>query len=764
MLSKTKIPPSMRKKGTSVPRHARRKLLTVERICGEPSLSGIGISQIAWSPDSKLVTYLRTVGDGNQLWAFDRATARRELLFDFSRMEKATPPKVVQRPRARSRLQPPPPAGPPSYQWSPAGDQILLSNGGPLFVLKPSTGELKQLIGGDELLEAPQFSPDGRWVSFSRGYDLYVINLASGTTKALTRGGTEEHRNATLDALYPGVLCAAYWWSPDSLRIAYLRFDEQGVTQDPLIDYLSPSGNISRQRFPMPGAKIPSVKIGVVGVTPDSEGKIPTWMETCGNEDFYLVQVNWLPDSRRIALQRLNRQQNKLELLLSNVDTGDAQRILCEEDPAWINLNDCLHFFADGKHFLWSAERGNFRHLYVYSLAGQEVGQLTSGPWAVVRVGSFDVKERTVYFVSFRESWLNCRLERVRFQMDAHSPKIKAGETENLTPESGTHLTSLSPDCAFFADLFSTVSMPPRLDLYRTDGTRIAVIEENPVPELSKYGLFPVDFFQIPAAEVGDSATDRIPLEAKIIKPPDFEPRRKYPVLVYVYGGPIPDDETGLDRFVVDMWRPFPDLWFQVMAQKGFVIFCLDNRGSNASPRGHAFEVPIYKRLGEIELADQLEGVRYLKSLPFVDPARIGIFGGSYGGFMTLNALLKQPEVFKAGAAYAPVTNWLEYTAEYTERYMTLPSQNNEGYKNSSSVNYASRLRSKLLLIHGLADTDVYLEHTMQMADALIQAGNEFELMLYPRGSHTDVFFGTGDKQSVRDLYRRLSQFFTDNL
>ena len=215
---------------------------------------------------------------------------------------------------------------------------------------------------------------------------------------------------------------------------------------------------------------------------------------------------------------------------------------------------------------------------------------------------------------------------------------------------------------------------------------------------------------------------------------------------------------------MVNLWRPFPDLWFQVMAQKGFVIFCLDNRGSNASPRGHAFEVPIYKRLGEIELADQLEGVRYLKSLPYVDPARIGIFGGSYGGFMTLNALLKKPDVFKAGAAYAPVTNWLEYTAEYTERYMTLPSQNKEGYKNSSPVNHAGRLRSKLLLIHGLDDTDVYLEHSMQMADALIQAGIEFELMLYPRGSHTDVFFGTGDKQSVRDLYRRLTQFFTDNL
>jgi dipeptidyl-peptidase 4 len=764
MLSEPRIPPHMRKKKIRARRHTPRKLLTVDRICGEPSLSGIGISQIAWSPDSKLVTYLRSEEAGTQLWAFDRATARRELLFDFSRMEKAASPKVVHRPRVRSRTKPPPSPGSWSYQWSPSGDRILLWSGGLLFVLTPSTGKLKQLVGGDEPLEAPQYSPDGRWVSYSRGYDLSVINLASGKTTALTEGGSEEHRNATLDSLYPGVLCAAYWWSPDSRRIAFLRFDEKGVAQEPLVNYLSPLETISRQRFPMPGAKIPTVKLGVLSVTIDSGGNAPAWMETCGNEDFYLVQVNWLPDSHHIVLQRLNRQQNKLELFLSDVEKGDAPRILCEEDPKWLNLNDCLYFFPDGKQFLWSAERGNFRHLYVYSLAGEEVARLTSGPWAVVHVQSFDAKERTVYFVSFRKPWLDCRLERLRFQMDAHSPKITAGEIEDLTPEPGTHLTSLSPDCTCFADLFSTVSTPPRLNLYRTDGTRIAVIERNPVPELSKYGFSSVDFFQIPAAKVGSPANDRIPLDAKIIKPCNFQSRRKYPALVYVYGGPIPDDETGLDRFVVNLWRPFPDLWFQVMAQKGFVIFCLDNRGSNASPRGHAFEVPIYKRFGEIELADQLEGVRYLKSLPYVDPERIGIFGGSYGGFMTLNALLKKPDVFKAGAAYAPVTNWLEYTAEYTERYMTLPSQNEEGYKNSSPVNHASRLRSKLLLIHGLDDTDVYLEDSMQMTDAFIQAGIEFELMLYPRASHTDVFFGTGDKQSVRDLYRRLTRFFTDHL
>jgi dipeptidyl-peptidase 4 len=753
----------MRKKATGVPRQVRRKLLSVERICGEPSLSGIGISQISWSPDSKAVTYLRTEGDRNQLWAFYPATARRALLFDFSRIEQTPPPKIRPRRRTRSLLKPPPPAGPLSYQWSPAGDQILLSNGGALFLLKPSTGQLKQLIGGDELLEAPQFSPDGGWVSFSRGYDLYLINLASGATKALTEGGSEEHRNATQDSLYPGELTAAYWWSPDSRRIVYLRFDEQGVTQYPLIDYLSQSPDISRQRYPLPGARIPSVKVAVVGIAPDGEEKTPIWMETCGNEDFYLAQVNWLPDSCHIALQRLNRPQNKLELLLGNVETGEARRVLCEEDPAWINLNDCLYFFADGKYFLWSAERGNFRHLYVYSREGWQLAQLTSGPWAAVRVASLDLREQTVYFISFRQSWLDCHLERLRFHMDAHSPEIRAGKVEDLTPESGTHLTTVSPDCSFFADLFSTTSVPPRLDLYRTDGSRVAVIEENPVPELSEYDLSHVEFFRIPAAKVGDP-TDGIPLDAKIIKPPDFRRQRKYPALVFVYGGPVPDDETGLDRFVVNTWRSFPDLWFQLMAQKGFLIFCLDNRGSNASPRGHAFEVPIHKRLGEIELADQLEGIKYLKSLSFVDPARIGIFGGSYGGFMTLNALLKKPDVFKAGAAYAPVTNWLEYEAEYTERYMTLPDQNEQGYKDSSPVHFAGRLRSKLLLIHGVDDTDVYLQHSIQMANALIQAGKEFELVLYPQGSHTDVFFGTGDKQSVRDLYRRLTQFFTDYL
>ena len=288
----------MRKKKSTARRRTPRKSLTVDRICGEPSLSGIGISQIAWSPDSKLVTYLRAEGAGNQLWAFDRATARRELLFDFSRMAKVPSPKLARRPRARSPIKAAPSAGSWNYQWSPVGDQILLSNGGLLFLLTPGTGELKRLVAGDEPLEAPQYSPDGKWVSFSRGYDLSVINLASGKTTALTEGGSEQQRNATLDSLYPGVLCAAYWWSPDSRRIAFLRFDEQGVTQEPLVNYLSRIETISRQRFPLPGAKIPTVKLGVLSVTTDSGGKAPVWMETSGNEDFYLVQVNWLPDSK----------------------------------------------------------------------------------------------------------------------------------------------------------------------------------------------------------------------------------------------------------------------------------------------------------------------------------------------------------------------------------------------------------------------------------------------------------------------------------
>lgn len=742
-------------------------MLSVERIFGEPNLSGIQISQILWRPDSQLFSYLRSTSNTEELWAFDITAGRRTRLLDFSKFAQPQPARLS-RPHLRHRRfsLPPPPAV--ACQWSPVGDQMLLADGDSLYLFRPDTGALKSLPCGDGPVEDPKFSPDGRCVSFVRNYDLYLLQLASGQTMALTQGGSEECRNATADSLYsPGVSGnTAYRWSPDSSRIAFLQFEERGVTQYPLLDYLQPSGSISWQRYPLPGGRIQTVKVGVVEI-PDRGGvPTPRWMEIAGDQESYLAQVNWLPDSRRLALQKLNRQQNKLDLSVCDVATSQAQHVLSEEDPAWINLNSLLQFFADGENFLWSAERGKgkFRHLYVYGLDGRERAQLTSGPWAAVGVSGFDEKNRAVYFVSFRRSWLEGRLERVRFQMDEQPLRIQPGAVEDLTPEPGTHMTTLSPDCAYFADLFSTVSTPNRLDLYRTDGSCVATVEENPVPALSKYRRSRVEFFQIPAARFGDPATDGIPLDAKLIKPPDFRRGRKYPVIVYVYGGPVPADETGLMRFVVNLWRPTPDLWFQVMAQKAYVIFCLDNRGANASPRGHAFELPIWKRLGEVELADQLAGVKYLKSLPFVDPARIGIFGGSFGGFMTLKALLTKPAVFKAGVAYAPVTDWSEYNAEFTEQYMQLPAQNEKGYKQCSPVHSAGRLRSKLLLIHGTEDDNVYPQHSLQMADALIEAGKEFELFLYPRADHTNVFFGVGDHGSVVDFYRRVTQFFLDNL
>jgi dipeptidyl-peptidase-4 len=720
-------------------RPAGSRMLTVERIYGAPSLSGSVTEGVEWTPDSERVSYFGRDRSGVELWIIDATTGQSKILVNANVLESAMPPErtdVIQS-TGLGRVQS------QNYAWSPKGDSLLLIGGSSLALLDLNTMTPRTLVSGAADIDDPKFSPDGKWVSFVRESNLWAINLATGDVKPLTTGGTEDVLKGGLDWVYPEELetPTAYWWSPDSSKVAYYQMDERPVTRYPIMDMSSPVGAIEYERYPQAGEPNPIVRVGIVPLA----GGDTTWMDTGANTDVYLARVTWLPDSRRVAIERLNRAQNQLDLLFCDAATGASSTILTETDKYWINIADDLYFFSDDRRFLWSSERTGFRHYYLYDLAGHQLDQLTSGDWEITGGGGFgpgasshpavDEAHGFIYFISNKDSARDAQLYRL---------SLADKSITRVTRDAGWHDPLFAPDASAFVDTYSNAMTPPRQDLDRMDGSRAAVINEDVVPELADYALSPVEFLSV-------SASDGAKLCAKMIKPPNFDPSRKYPVLVDVYGGPQ-------DQEVQDAWGYSDFLWLEMMAEKGYIVFTVDNRGSYR--RGHAFETPVYHHLGKVELEDQLAGVKYLKSLPYVDGSRIGVWGWSYGGTMVLDALFNAPDIFKAGVAVAPVTDWRLYDTIYTERYMGRPQDNPDGYRDSSPVNQAAQLRAKLMIAHGTGDDNVHFANTTELINALIRADTyPDDLMILPGRGH-----GMTDWQARIQLYQRITDFLLGNL
>jgi dipeptidyl-peptidase 4 len=719
------------------------KSLTVERIYSAPSLSGYLTPGIEWSPDGKRITYLRHDGTGVEMWTMEALSGDRKVFVKSSVLQEVMQTRKASAVQSTGlgRVQP------ENYMWSPTGDALLFIGSSDLVLLDLKTMTSKPLGAAAENsdvgdIQDPKFSPDGKWVSFVRDSNLWVASVATGEAKALTTGGREELLKGQLDWLYPEEFdCAtAYWWSPDSSKLAYYEMDERPVTRYPILDMSSPLGATVYTRFPQAGEANPIVHVGVVPVS----GGETKWMDSGANSDVYLPRVYWLADSRRVAIERLNRGQNQLDLLFADASTGASQTILTDTDRYWINIADDLYFFKDNQRFLWSSERTGFRHYYLYDLSGHQLDQLTSGDWTITGDGGFgpggdshptvDEAHGYIYFLSNKDELRGTDLYRL---------SLKDKSITRVTRENGVHGVIIAPDESAYVDTYSNVMTPDRQDLYRIDGSRAAVINENSVPELADYHLSPVEWVDV-------AASDGTKLCGAMIRPPDFDPSKKYPVLVDVYGGPQ-------IQTVRNEWGAV-GLWDQMMAEKGYIVFFLDNRGSYF--RGHAFETPVYHQLGKIELEDQLSGVNYLKSLSYVDSSRIGIWGWSYGGTMTLNAMFNAPAVFKAGASVAPVSDWKLYDTAYTERYLGRPQDDPDGYRISSPVTDAAQLRGKLLIAQATGDDNVHFANTSEVLNELILAGKyPANLMLFPGRGH-----GISDIPARIELFRGLTEFILNNL
>ncbi len=619
--------------------------------------------------------------------------------------------------------------GESDIQWFADNKRLLVSAGGDLFAVDLANGNFDQLTKTAEAERDPKLSPDNKYVSFRRGSNLFTLEIASKKVTQLTTNGSDTLLNGQLDWVYPEELdlSTAHWWSPDSQHIAYLQFDIAHEPVFPQVSLLNQHGVLEPERYPKPGDPNAEVRLGIV----PAQGGDTRWMNLGDPRGNLLARVAWLPNSREIAAEKLNRVQNKLDLLVANIETGASRVLLHEEDPFWINVKGDLHFLNDGKRLLWTSERDGFRHLYLYGVDGSLEKQLTGGEWEVDEIAGVDEGHNRVFYTSSEASPLERQL---------YTISLDGTGKQRLTNGEGTHAISLSPTAAYYMDNYSGLTAPPRGTLYKADGTEVRAYREPDLKDANEYEILPTEIVTV-------KAVDGTPLYARLIKPAGFDPARKYPAVVMVYGGP------GIQS-IHNTWQGLS--WDQVLAHKGFVIWQLDNRGS--SGRGHKFESVIYHDMGAHELQDQKTGIEYLISLGFVDPKRLGLYGWSYGGYMTLYTLTNAPGLIKAGIAGAPVTNWRNYDSIYTERYLGLPENDEQGYKTSSAVTSAGNLQSKLLMIHNIEDDNVHFQNSVQMADAFEKAGKQFFMLVYPQKSHG--VSGTARKQ----LLEETTAFFEENL
>lgn len=685
-----------------------------------------------WSPSGTSFAYR----EGGDLKIFDVASRTARVLVAVSEMSASVePPPANDSDRWQNR-------GVVSRQiiWNPRGNQILYVDEGDLLLINVKSGKWRNLTKTPVTEADPKFSPDGTRIAFRRAWDLYVMNLASGKEIRLTTNGSDRLRNAGLDWVYPEELDlgTAYWWSPDSHSILYLQFDVSVEPQYPHANLLGEKPVYEPQRYPQAGDSNALIRPGVI----PAGGGSTKWLDIGDTVKTYLIaRAGWTPDSREVWIARTNRVQNEVEMILFNASESSpnalpVKTVFREKDPFWINIEGEPKFLPDSSAFLWTSERDGFRHLYLFPIEpnqknGAEPKQLTHGSWEITSIACWDFPGKQVYYVSTEASPLERQLYRIGLD--------GSGE-RRVTEGQGSHRISMAPGCRTFLDTYSNLQSPPETALRSSDGARQGVFREADRSAMDEFDLRIPEIvtFQGPA---------KTQFYGRLIKPPGFDPSRSYPLIVNVYGGPH-------DQSVRDAWSGLT--LDQVLAQRGYLVWQMDNRGTYG--RGHAFETPVFHHLGALEVEDQRAGIEHLVGMGIVDPAHIGVYGWSYGGFMTLQMLLRAPDLLHAGFAGGPVTNWRDYDTIYTERYMGLPNQNEDGYGASAVTPQAAHLRGRLMIAQNLEDDNVLFQNTLQFTNALQVAGKQFEMQIYAGRTHGVT--GADAKQ----LNRAMIDFFDRSL
>jgi dipeptidyl-peptidase-4 len=631
-----------------------------------------------------------------------------------------------------------------SYTFSPDEKMILIANNSnPIFRHSFTANYVLYDIAGKQMttlfdfeVQEPTFSPDGKKIAYAKDNNLYVYDIASKKTVQVTTDGQKNRIiNGITDWVYEEefAFVRAFDWSADGSKIAYIRFDESDVPEFSMsIFHKDLYPKVETFKYPKAGEKNSVVSLKMYDVKANTTKDIKL-----GNyNDFYIPRIKWTNDANVLSVQVINRHQDNLDLIFVDGNSGNAKVVLNEKDNAYVDITDNLTFLKDNS-FIWTSEKDGFNHIYVYDKNGKLKNQVTKGNWEMTAYYGFDEKNATIFYQSVENGSINRDIYRIG--LDGKNKK-------RLSSQTGTNEATLSPSFDLFVNKFSSATVAPTFTLNSAkDGKQVQSIVDNAAlaDKLKGYSLGAKEFFVL-KTEKGNE------LNAWILKPKDFNPSKKYPVLMYQYSGPG-------SQQVNNDWNNTDDYWFQMLAQQGYIVACVDGRGTGY--KGAAFKKVTQKQLGKYEVEDQIDAAKVIGNYPYVDKSRIGIWGWSYGGFMSSNCLFKGNDVFKMAIAVAPVTNWRFYDSVYTERYMQTPQENASGYDDNSPINYVDRLKGKLLLIHGSGDDNVHVQNSMQMMEALIQANKQFDSQIYPDKNH-GIY---GGKTRIQ-LFNKMTNFIKDNL
>ena len=668
---------------------------------------------------------------------FDRSSRSMQLdLYDFATLQKInTIVDTKNFPELTDSID--------SFVFSKDEKQLLIANNTNAIFRYSFTADYflynlasKKLTKIASQLQEPTFSPDGLKIGFAKENNLFIYDIAS---EKITQVTTDGKKNSVINGITDWVyeeefaFVRAYDWSADSKKLAYIRFDESQVPEFSMTIFqkeLYPK--METFKYPKAGEKNSEVSLFVYDVNTGSSKEV-----NLGNyNDFYIARMKWTNDANVLCAQVLNRHQDNLDLLFIDGTTVTSKVVLNEKDKAYIDVTDNLTFLKDNS-FIWTSEKDGFNHIYVYDKSGKLKNQVTKGNWEVTSYYGFDEKTKTVFYQS---------VEKGSILRDVYKISLDGKKKVRLSSQTGTNAATFSPDFSLFINSFSSVTVPTFYALNSAiDGKQVQEIVNNNtlLDKLKKYNLPTKVFFEL-TTEKGHK------LNAWMIKPKDFDETKKYPVFMNQYSGPG-------SQQVSSQWFSTNDYWFMMLAQQGYIVVCVDGRGTGF--KGAEFKKCTQKELGKFEVEDQIDAAKVIGNYAYVDKSRIGIFGWSYGGFMSSNCLFKGADVFKMAIAVAPVTNWRFYDSIYTERYMTTPQENASGYDENSPINHVSKLKGNFLLIHGTADDNVHVQNTMQMVEALVQANKQFDWAIYPDKNH-GIY---GGKTRVQ-LYTKMTNYIKEKL
>ncbi len=700
--------------------------LTLEDIFQSSKYRLKTLSGIQWLPDGSGFLYLKKEKDEKALMLHRVKNGEEELWLDLTKLEDPftkKPLKVF------------------SYMISKDGKKILFKTDARrvwrrfdearFFVYEIDSQKLIPVHADSVRVRHAKLSPNGKMVGYVLDNNIYVQDLASGKIAQITNDGSETIINGQFDWVYEEEFGQSdgWRWSPDSKKIAFWRVDQSPEPTFSWCEFEGKYGKVRTIHYPKAGDPNALVKIGVHHL----QKGVTVWMDIGKEKDIYIPRIAWLPDSRRLSIQRMNRLQNKLELLVANANNGIARVVLTEQDSCWIDVRNDLRFLKKSSEFIWTSERDGFRHIYLYSTAGKMERQLTKGSFEVTSILGVDEKGRRIFFTANKGNVLENHI---------FSIKLNGRGLRQLDGEEGWHYASFAPNWKYFIDTFSSARQPVKQILKNAKGKILRTLIENSLDRFKEVQLAFPEFLTF-------TTEDGVTLNARIIKPVDFDPSKRYPVLIYGYGGPG-------SQLVRNSWGR-SILWYTLLTQKGYIIFTVDNRGTGG--RGKAFKNLAYGDIGKYALKDHIEAAKYLASLPYVDKDRIGIWGWSGGGYLTLMAMTKGSKYFKMGIAVAPVADFRLYDTIWTERYMGLPQNNAAGYDSTSVLSYVDQYRRGLLIVHGSSDDNVHMQNTMQVIKRFQQAGKQFELMIYPSLNHSLI-----GPNAHYHLYKMMTNFILRNL